>query len=47
MYFFDTRRVPLALGMSPLAFKEERIVKPIDLPCLKSLRYFLSRFVAL
>jgi hypothetical protein len=33
--------------MSPFAFKEDRIVKPMDLPFLKSLRYLRSFGVAL
>jgi len=32
LYFGETRRVPFALGIKPFAFKEDRMVNPIDLP---------------
>ena len=39
--------VPFALGMRPLAFKEDRMVKPMDLPALYIFRYFVFLAVAL
>jgi|LauGreDrversion4_2_1035121.scaffolds.fasta_scaffold05298_5 hypothetical protein len=34
LYLLETRFVPLERGMSPLALRDDRIVKPMDFPCL-------------
>jgi hypothetical protein len=42
-YFAETLLVPLALGIRPFAFREERMVNPIDFPCLYRFRKYRLR----
>jgi hypothetical protein len=44
-YFAETLFVPLALGISPFALREERIVNPMDFPCLYRFRKYRLRAV--
>lgn len=44
-YFLDFRLVPFARGMSPFAFSDAFIVKPMDFPFFHRRRYFRSRLV--
>lgn len=46
-YFAETLLVPLALGIRPFAFREERMVNPIDFPCLYRFRKYRLRAVGL
>jgi hypothetical protein len=46
-YFAETLLVPLALGIRPFAFREARIVNPIDFPCLYRFRKDRLRAVGL
>ena len=46
-YFAETLLVPLARGIRPFAFKEERMVNPMDFPCLYRFRKYRLRAVGL
>ena len=42
-YFAETLFVPLALGIKPFALREERIVNPMDFPCLYRFKKYRLR----